>query len=339
MYIMVRATLLALLLSASGHALAKKDVPFSGIYVLGTSLSDEGNAFIQCGMQSVPPYDNLSPQKVAPGDSPYARGGHHFSNGSTWVDAIAKELGVTNSVLPVRRNPQGTNYAQAGTTALPATLPCRITFDDQVKEVLERGWIPPDALVVVEIGSNDVINALNTFVGALITIPEITIDEAKAFATNNVLMPAAEQTVLGINKLIGGGASTILWANVPDLGLTPAVAITDEQLQELELELPSGLFKATATEFAETYNVGVKTELQPQINSGTIVEFDLFQTLRDIVNDNVNGLNVSDTCVTPNIPPFACRKADNYLFWDGIHPTKAGHELFAEEAVDVLGLL
>jgi len=337
MYIMVRATLLALLLSASGHALAKKDVPFSGIYVLGTSLSDEGNAFIQCGMQSVPPYDNLSPQKVAPGDSPYARGGHHFSNGSTWVEAIAKELGVTNSVLPVRRNPQGTNYAQAGTTALPATLPCRISFDDQVKEVLERGWIPSDALVIVEIGSNDVVNALDAFVGALITIPGITIDQAKAFATNTVLMPAAEQTVHGINKLIDGGASTVLWANVTDLGLTPAIAITDKQLQGLGL--PSDLFKATATEFAETYNVEVKTQLQPQIISGTIVEFDLFQTLRDIVNGNVNGLNVSDTCVTPNIPPFACRKADNYLFWDGIHPTKAGHELFAEEAVDVLGLL
>jgi len=337
MYIMVRATLLALLLSASGHALAKKDVPFSGIYVLGTSLSDEGNAFIQCGMQSVPPYDNLSPQKVAPGDSPYARGGHHFSNGSTWVEAIAKELGVTNSVLPVRRNPQGTNYAQAGTTALPATLPCRISFDDQVKEVLERGWIPSDALVIVEIGSNDVVNALDAFVGALITIPGITIDQAKAFATITVLMPAAEQTVLGINKLIDGGASTVLWANVTDLGLTPAIAITDEQLQGLGLL--SDLFKATATEFAETYNVEVKTQLQPQIISGTIVEFDLFQTLRDIVNGNVNGLNVSDTCVTPNIPPFACRKADNYLFWDGIHPTKAGHELFAEEAVDVLGLL
>ena len=145
MYTFIRTILLALLVSASGNALAKNDLPFSGIYVLGTSLSDEGNAFIQCGMQSIPPYDNLSSQKVAPGDSPYARGGHHMSNGSTWVEALAMELGVTNSVLPVRRNPQGTNYAQAGTTALPATLPCRITFDDQVDAVLARGGIAADA--------------------------------------------------------------------------------------------------------------------------------------------------------------------------------------------------
>jgi outer membrane lipase/esterase len=189
--------------------------------------------------------------------------------------------------------------------------------------------------VVVEIGSNDVINALNTFVGALLVGGDI--GAAKTFAIDSVLKPAADETVVGINKLIDGGASTVLWANVTDLGLTPAIAITDKQLQGLEL--PSDLFKATATEFAETYNVEVKTQLQSQINSGAIVEFDLFQTLRDIVNGNVNGLNVSDTCVTPNIPPFACRKADNYLFWDGIHPTKAGHELFAEEAVDVLGRL
>ena len=69
------------------------------------AISDEGNAFIQCGMQSVSPYDNLTAQFFAPGDSPYARGGHHFSNGETWVEVLGKALGVTKSALPVRRNP------------------------------------------------------------------------------------------------------------------------------------------------------------------------------------------------------------------------------------------
>ena len=69
------------------------------------AISDEGNAFIQCGMQSVSPYDNLTAQLFAPGDSPYARGGHHFSNGETWVEVLGKALGVTKSALPVRRNP------------------------------------------------------------------------------------------------------------------------------------------------------------------------------------------------------------------------------------------
>ena len=327
--------LLAMLLLVTASAQAKNDLPFSKIYVLGTSLSDEGNAFIQCGMQSVPPYDNLGPQIYAPGDSPYAVGGHHFSNGSTWVVPLAKELGVINSVLPVDRNPVGTNYAQAGTTALPATLPCRITFDDQINGVLARGGIPADALVVVEIGSNDVVNALEAFAGALLS--GFSVDDAKAYAIVYFLQPASDLTVAGINNLIGGGgATTVLWANVTDLGLTPTIAITDAQLQGFGL--PAGLFSSTATEFSEMFNNGVQAQLQSQIDNGTIVKFDLFQILRDLVNNNSQGFNVTDPCITPSQPPFSCRKADSYFFWDGIHPTKAGHKYFAVEAMKALGL-
>jgi outer membrane lipase/esterase len=340
MFTILRISLLALLLSASASALAKKDLPFSTVYVLGTSLSDEGNAFIQCGMQSVPPYDNLTPQLYAPGDSPYARGGHHFSNGATWVEKLAKELGVANSVLPVRRNPQGTNYAQAGTTAFPFpdVLPCRTTFSNQVDEVLARGSIPADALVVVEIGANDVFNALDAFVGALVF--GLAFDEAKAFAIGNVINPAASVTASGIHDLIDGGATKVLWANVPNIGLTPAVTLTAEQLAQPPFNLPSFLFKAVATEFATTFNVAVENALQGKIDSGTIVKLDLFDSLTQLVMSDMRGLNnVSELCVTPNVPPFACRKPDEYLFWDSIHPTKAGHELFAEDALRALGLI
>ena len=330
----MKNTLLTVLLLVAASVQAKNDLTYSGIYVLGTSLSDEGNAFIQCGMQSVPPYDNLGPQVYAPGDSPYAIGGHHFSNGSTWVVPLAKAVGVINSVLPVDRNPVGTNYAQAGTTALPATLPCRITFEDQITGVLARGGIPGDALVAVEIGSNDVINALEAFVGALFS--GFSVADAQAYAIGTVLQPAVALTVAGVNQLIDGGATKLLWANVTDLGLTPTIAITDAQLQGLGF--PPGLFAATATEFAEMFNNGVQTQLQSQIDSGTIVKFDLFQILQDLVNVNNHGFNVTDPCVTPNQPPFSCLKADSYLFWDGIHPTKAGHKYFAGEAMKALGL-
>jgi phospholipase/lecithinase/hemolysin len=40
--------------------------------------------------------------------------------------------------------------------------------------------------------------------------------------------------------------------------------------------------------------------------------------------------------VTPNIPPFDCKTPDDYLFWDGIHPTRVVHGIFAQEAAALL---
>jgi outer membrane lipase/esterase len=340
MYRHILTALLALLVPVSSNALAGKDQTFSGIHAFGTSLSDEGNAFIACGGQSIPPYDNLPAfLNTAPGDAPYARGGHHFSNGSTWVAALAKSLGVANSALPVLQNPVGSNYAQSGTTAIPegplGPLPCRVSFGEQVDNALARGAISPDALVTVEIGSNDVINALLFFVNA-VTQGGLDPATASAVTKTTVLGPAAGLTAAGISQLIAGGASTLLWATVPDIGLTPSIAILAAQLQAVGF--PPGLISTTATDFATTYNAGVQSSIQPAIDDGTIVVFDLFHILQEIVSGGYQDqfANVTEACVTPNEPPFACMKPDTYLFWDGIHPTRAAHGLFAGKALAAL---
>ena len=55
--------------------------PFGGIVVFGTSLSDPGNAFALRGGTNTPPDYDIDPLLVP--SAPYARGGHHFSNGAT----------------------------------------------------------------------------------------------------------------------------------------------------------------------------------------------------------------------------------------------------------------
>ena len=89
-------TCLALLLAAPVSAVAQSR--FSGIVVFGTSLSDSGNSFTLVGDAGTPPDFTLNPLLIP--SAPYAKGGHHFSNGATWVEQYARSVGLAGSVRP-----------------------------------------------------------------------------------------------------------------------------------------------------------------------------------------------------------------------------------------------
>src|SRR5688500_13441901 len=84
---------------------------FDRLVVFGTSLSDPGNAFALRGGTSVPTDFDVDPLLVP--ERPYSRGGHHFSNGPTWVEQLAQTLGIGASAQPAMRSNNGraTNYA------------------------------------------------------------------------------------------------------------------------------------------------------------------------------------------------------------------------------------
>ena len=69
-----------------------------------------------------------------------------------------------------------------------------------------------------------------------------------------------------------------------------------------------------------------------------IVQLDAFRLLNDIVADGAAfGLtDVTSPCLTPNVPPFTCQEPAEFLFWDGIHPTRAVHAIIAQEAASAL---
>ena len=69
-----------------------------------------------------------------------------------------------------------------------------------------------------------------------------------------------------------------------------------------------------------------------------IVKLDVFQMLHDATADPpAFGVKVVDSaCLMPNTPPFECSVPDDYLFWDGIHPTKAMHAIVAQKAATAL---
>ena len=68
------------------------DTTYDRLVVFGDSLSDPGNAYVLTGMSLVPPYTDLIPEH------PYARGGQHLSNGSTWIEQLASQMKLVESV-------------------------------------------------------------------------------------------------------------------------------------------------------------------------------------------------------------------------------------------------
>ena len=216
--VIVAATLVLVIpaLSASPRA------PYSAIVVFGTSLSDSGNAFALAGGTSTPPDYGLN-SFLIPGAA-YARGGHHFSNGATWVEQFARSLGLAGSVQPAYRSESSmaTNYAVGAARACDAAGDQNINLADQVSAFLNDvgGMAPGDALYVIEIGANDLRDALVT---ALAVIRSGGSEQQALQAVSPILLCAQQAIQDQITALYAAGAREFLVWTVADPGLTPAV--------------------------------------------------------------------------------------------------------------------
>ena len=78
--------------------------------------------------------------------------------------------------------------------------------------------------------------------------------------------------------------------------------------------------------------------LEQALYGSQIVRFNAYDKIAAIYADGAAfGLSeVNAPCITPNVAPFACQNPDDYMFWDGIHPTKAVHAIFADEVAQLL---
>src|SRR5262249_19171144 len=124
----------------------------------GDSLSDPGNYFVAFGTIAQQPFGPIP-------DAPYAIGGHHFTNGATWAEQLARDLHLPTSGSPALRTPGVfTNYA-VGRARARARAPVFPQYDlsTQVGVFLSDfgGRAPSDSVYVVWIGANDLDDALN----------------------------------------------------------------------------------------------------------------------------------------------------------------------------------
>ena len=296
-------------------ALPSAQSPFSGVVVFGTSLSDSGNAFALVGDQSTPPDFTLNPLLVP--SAPYAKGGHHFSNGATWIEQFGRFAGLEESTRPAlaSNSSAATNFAVGAARAYADGINFNLT--QQVDAFLQRskGVAPSDRLYVIEMGSNDVRDAFALY--------------ATGGDGGPILTKAIMSVAHNIHRLYMAGARQFLIWVVPNIALTPAIR---------SLGPTAG---ALATQVTMAFNSGLTASLAQMagmLPGIGLTRLDANQLLSAIVADPgaFNLTNVASACVTPNVVPFTCQTPDDYLFWDGIHPTKAAHALLAAEAAHAL---
>jgi phospholipase/lecithinase/hemolysin len=182
---------------------------FSSIVVFGGSVSDSGNAFALTGISNRPPYDQLDAFLVPTG--PYSTGGHHFSNGATWIEDLAKYLGLNRNANPAFQgsSPFANNYAVGG--ARSTDVPGTFDMPEQVAAFLKdhSDMAPDDALYVIDFGGNDVRDAL-------------------AAGDPNIVTNALSTIAIQVSVLYQAGARKFLFVNVANIGRLPSVLILDQ---------------------------------------------------------------------------------------------------------------
>lgn len=309
----------------AGSAAATAQPRFDSLVIFGTSLSDPGNFFALAGGTNTPPSYEVDPLLVP--SVPYARGGHHFSDGATWVEQLARSLGMAASAKPALANEsnKGANYAVGGARA--NDIATGFNLADQTGVFLrDRGGVASSrALYVVEMGGNDIRDAITAFVAAGGGING-------QLAAGAVIQRALAAIGGNIYTLWNAGARKFLVVNAPDVGLTPAIRALDA-VNPGVAGLASGLSQA--------FNAGLEGEVLAKLSGLPGIEFsrlDIHSKLQEIVKDPpAFGLSdVTHACITPQVAPYHCKEVREYLFWDGIHPTAAAHGIVAQAAAAVL---
>jgi len=294
------------------------------IVVFGTSLSDSGNAFALRGSSNTPPDYSVDPLLVP--DAPYMRGGHHFSNGATWIEQYARPLGLAGTTRPALASAgKGANYAVGGARARDDGESFHLQL--QVGRYLaDTGKASPGTLYVIEMGANDVRDAIRAF---------------PAGGASRVLDEALSAIATSIIQLHAAGARRFLVANVPNIGLTPAILRFDAVnpgVAALATGLTSAFNGALELKVLRGLELGHAEAGLPRLDGVQFVRLDVNRRVAEMAKEPAAfGLsNVTSPCITPSAAPFHCQNVDEFLFWDGIHPTAAAHAIIAQLAASAL---
>jgi len=268
---------------------------YSRLVSFGDSLTDNGNLYTATGQ---PP-------------APYNK---RFTNDKTWAEYLSGTmLGYFTPAAAV--NSGSINFAWGGARADNAAnsngaIPS--SYQQIQAFVAEGGTFGANDVASLWSGANDIFQALSA--------------AAASPSTAQAVMTAKSQTAAGYvatetGMLAGAGAKTILVLNLPNLGATPQFS-SDANASAL------------SAYSAETFNAALHAGLTQVAGSASsnIIEVDVFSAMNTIeANPQAYGFtDVTHACITVTACVTGTAATQNgYLFWDGVHPTAAGHKLVA----------
>ena len=312
-----RAWLASLAIVCMSLSMVSAQTPtFTQTVVFGDSLSDDGN------VRHVMEDDYFV--SYPGGDYNYSDG--RFTNSSdtdpssttyagTWHEQLARDF--LSLAAPTNSLDGGTDWAFGGATSADGTSDVTvvdnlfpwgggdfaITVDNlgkQVSDYLASNTPDPGALYILWGGSNDLFN-----------------DDS----SDNVSAAAANMAGL-VLQLAEAGARSFLVANVAPIGLVPHYK--DDATTATALNLAAGQFRS---EFDTDLDATVATLAGEGITI-TLYRLDTFGLYYRMATDpgTYGFTNIFDSAQGEDVNP------DEYLFWDDIHPTTAGHYQLAAEA-------
>ncbi|MEM1074528.1 MAG: SGNH/GDSL hydrolase family protein [Pseudomonadota bacterium] len=282
--------------------------PFTSFWVLGDSLSDNGNAAAM--FEAVAGFPAPAGPLQQPGVS---------SDGFTWVEdfndafdeagkananlsfggALARDDGTSVPDLAAQID-AGTEFEATFNIGIPVTQTVDKYPDGQGGLMAREPQWGDTPLVTVFIGGNDYLAAANA-----------------AFAGDFSLLPTLVQDTLGvvqtqIDALVNAGVNDFVVMTLPDFEQIPL------------FNGPGAGLGAQLGGSAALYNEQLQSYLAGLSANVTVV--DVFSALSD--DDLLAPLNLIDTenaCVAAGVSDCS-----GYLYYDNIHPTKKGHDLIAK---------
>lgn len=293
-------SLLFVCFSASANA----KVQFSKLVIFGDSLSDTGN---------------LAAVTL---NFPYPFHANRVSDGPLLVDYLAAAYASSAAPsLHLDDRSEGFNFAVLGGNILGDD---REDLSAQVDAYLSRvnNRADAQAMYFVLIGGNDLrdLRAQSSSAQALLRIDLIV-----------------RTLSVQLQRLIDAGATTLVVANVADIGRLPETLMRQAADPEIS---------ARATQYTRAYNESLQTELQ-QLRRSTVelVELDLFGAFNNLLaNTSALGYRHTDVgCFELSGYSFhpdceSGRRFDRFVFFDNLHPSGKTNKFIADALIGELSL-